>query len=259
MENVIYAEAFATSWLVGMVVMMEIGRRVGIRRLARDPVKGMAGLGVIESSVFALLALMIAFTFSGAASRFDTRRMLLAEEVNDIGTAYLRLDLLPGGAQPPLRALFRDYVSARLKAYGKWSDIDAAKAELARCEALQKEIWTRAVAATSEPGAHVEAARLVLPALNDMIDITTTRTMAARIHPPSIVYAILFILGLGCALLAGYGMAEGTTRSWVHILGFIVLLGISVFVILDLEYPRIGFIRLDAYDQLLVDLLQQMK
>ena len=259
MENVIYAEAFAAAWVVGMAVMMEVGRRVGTRRLARDPAKGMAGLGMIESAVFALLGLMIAFTFSGASSRFDTRRMLLAEEVNDIGTAYLRLDLLPAGAQPALRALFRDYVSARLAAYAKWSDADAAKAELARCEALQTEIWTRAVAATGDPGAHVDATRLLLPALNTMIDITTTRTMAARIHPPAVVYGILFILGLGCALLAGYGMAENTTRSWAHILGFIVLVGAAVFVILDLEYPRIGFIRLDAYDQLLVDLLQQMK
>ena len=155
--------------------------------------------------------------------------------------------------------MFRDYLDSRLATYRKLPDWDAAKAEFVRSEALQLEIWTRAVAATREPGAHVDAARLLLPSLNTMIDITTTRTMAARTHPPMILYVLLFVLGLGCSLLAGYGMAEGKYRSWIHILGFAVIMGISVFVILDLEYPRMGFIRLDAYDQVLVELRQKMQ
>ena len=255
----ISAPLFTASWLVGMLLMMEIGRRAGLRRLARDPEKGLAGLGATEAAVFALFGLLIAFTFSGGISRFDSRRQLIAEEANDIGTAYLRLDLLPPSAQPALRALFRDYVNSRLVVYRKLPDLDAAKAELARSEELQHEIWTRAVAATREPGAHVDAAKLLLPSLNSMIDITTTRTMAARIHPPPIIYALLFVLGLGCSLLAGYGMAEGKYRSWMHILGFIVIMVISLYVILDIEYPRAGFIRLDAYDQVLVELQGKMK
>ena len=255
----ISAPLFTASWLVGMLLMMEIGRRAGLRRLARDPEKGLAGLGATEAAVFALFGLLIAFTFSGGISRFDSRRQLIAEEANDIGTAYLRLDLLPPSAQPALRALFRDYVNSRLVVYRKLPDLDAAKAELARSEELQHEIWTRAVAATREPGAHVDAAKLLLPSLNSMIDITTTRTMAARIHPPPIIYALLFVLGLGCSLLAGYRMAEGKYRSWMHILGFIVIMVISLYVILDIEYPRAGFIRLDAYDQVLVELQGKMK
>jgi len=255
----ISAPLFTASWLVGMLLMMEIGRRAGLRRLARDPEKGLAGLSATEGAVFALFGLLIAFTFSGGVSRFDSRRHFIAEEANDIGTAYLRLDLLPPSAQPALRALFRDYVNSRLVVYRKLPDLDAAKAELARSEELQREIWTRAVAATRGPGAHVDAAKLLLPSLNSMIDITTTRTMAARIHPPPIIYALLFVLGLGCSLLAGYRMAEGKFRSWMHILGFIVIMVISLYVILDIEYPRAGFIRLDAYDQVLVELQGKMK
>ncbi len=253
------AVLFAACWLVGMLLMIEIGRRAGLRRLARDPAKGMAGLGPIEGAVFALFGLLIAFTFSGGASRFDSKRQLIVEETNDIGTAFLRLDLLPASAQPALRALFRDYLDSRLATYRKMPDWDAAKAEFVRSEALQREIWTRAVAATLEPGAHVDAAKLLLPSLNNMIDITTTRTMAFRTHPPPILYGLLFVLGLGCSLLAGYGMAEGKHRSWIHILGFALIMGISVFVILDLEYPRMGFIRLDPYDRVLVELRQKMQ
>lgn len=259
MDRMISAPLFAASWLVGMLLMMEIGRRAGLRCLARDPEKGLAGLSATEGAVFALLGLLIAFTFSGGASRLDSRRQLIAEEANDIGTAYLRLDLLSPGAQPALRVLFRNYLDSRLAVYRKLPDLDAARAELARSEELQHEIWTRAVAATRDPGVHVDAAKLLLPSLNAMIDITTTRTMAARIHPPAIIYALLFALGLGCSLLAGCRMAEGKYRSWIHILGFTAIMVISLFVILDIEYPRAGFIRLDMYDQVLVELRGKMK
>ena len=98
--------------------------------------------------MFALLGLLIAFTFSGAAVRFDQRRSLIVQETNDIGTAYLRLDLLPPSAQPALRDLFRRYLDSRLEVYRRLPDIEAARAELARSNELQGEIWSRAVAAS---------------------------------------------------------------------------------------------------------------
>jgi hypothetical protein len=258
MDRVIHAPLFAAAWLVGMLLLMELGRRAGVRRLAKDP-SVLSGLGPIEGAVFGLLGLLIAFTFSEGALRLDSRRQLIAEEAENIGTAYLRLDLLPADAQPALRTLFRDYLDSRLAVYRKLPDLDAAKAELARSEGLQHEIWTQSVAATREPGGHPDAARLLLPSLNNMIDITTTRTMAARIHPPPIIYALLFFLGLACSLLAGYGMAEGKLRSWMHMLGFTIIMFISLYVILTIEYPRMSFLHFDVYDQVLVDLRGKMK
>ena len=97
------------------------------------------------------------------------------------------------------------------------------------------------------------------PALNDMIDMVTTRTMAMQLHPPRVVYALLFGLGLICSLLAGYRMATGPQRSWLHIFGFTVITVIVVYVALDIEYPRTGFFRLEAADEVLVQLREGMK
>ncbi len=238
--------------------MMEFGRRAGLRELAKDPEKAMAGQGVVDGALFALLGLLIAFTFSGGTSRFDSRRQLIAQEANDIGTAYLRLDLLPQGAQPALRELFRSYLDSRLMVYRKLPDLAAARAELAHSEEFQREIWTKALAATREPDVHPDGAKLLIPALNNMIDIATTRTMAAMIHPPAIIYGLLFTLGLGCSMLAGYSMAEEKRRNWLHILSFSVIMSITLFVILDIEYPRVGFLQLDAYDQVLIELRESM-
>lgn len=73
-----------------------------------------------------------------------------------------------------------------------------------------------------------------------MIDIATTRSMALQLHPPRIIFALLFGMGLICSLLAGFRMSSGQHRSWLHILGFTVLMVIIVYVMLDVEYPPRG-------------------
>jgi hypothetical protein len=244
---------------VGILLFLEIGHRINLRRLRRDPESSRTGLGTIEGAVFALLGLLLAFSFHGAASRFDARRALIVQEANAVGTAYLRIDMLPAAAQPGIRNSFRAYLDSRLAAYGKLPDIEAAMVELARSVSLQREIWGQAVAAVRSEGAHPGAVVAVLPAINQMIDIATTRTMAARTHPPPVLYALLFGLALACALLAGLGMTGGRRRNWVHIAGFAIIVVLTVYVTLDLEYPRLGLIRVDAFDQVLVEVRESMK
>jgi hypothetical protein len=243
----------AACLFAGLLVLLELGRRIGRRRATRGPRQE---VGAMDGAVFALLGLLIAFTFSGAATRWDAERQLVAEEANAIGTAYLRLDVLPPEAQPALREKFRQYVDARLAVYRSLPNLSASKAEMARAAKLQGEIWAQAVAA-SRIGSRSDR-RLVLPALNEMIDITTTRTVAAQAHPPGIIYAMLVVLMLVSALLAGNRMAEGP-RNWFHMVAFAVTMALSLYVIVDLEFPRLGFIRVDAWDQLLVDVRASMR
>jgi hypothetical protein len=244
----------------GIVLMIEIGRRVGLRHRAEDPDGSTAGLGALEGAIFGLIGLLIAFTFSGAASRLDTRRQQILEEANDIGTAYLRLDLLPASAQPQLREDFRRYVDSRLAIYRALPDLEAAQARLAESNTIQGEIWTRAVAATKAAEVNGNAVTsLVLASLNDMIDITTTRTVASQTHPPAIIFWVLILMVLAGALLAGYGTAGSKRRGWLHTVGFAALMTVSIYVILDLEFPRFGLIRIDRFDQLLVDVRKNMK
>jgi hypothetical protein len=244
---------FAVLLFGGMLILLEVGRRFGIRRRSKESESERGSLGTIEGAVFALFGLVVAFTFSGAASRFNEKRELIAVEGNSIETAYLRLYLLPKKAQPELQELFRRYVDSRLETYRLLPDIDAAEAEMAKSKTLQREIWAKAISATALRDSHVDAGKLLLPALNSMIDITTTRTMALQTHPPNIIYALLFILGLICSLLAGYRMAIGQRRSWLHILSFALITVIVIYVIIDVEYPRAGLIRLQTFDQALVN------
>ena len=249
----------ALGLFLGMVVLLEVGRRIGIHRRQKDPEGAREGVGAAEGAVFALLGLLIAFTFSGAATRFDQRRSLIVEEANAIGTAYLRVDLVAPDLQPALRDSFRRYLAARLDVYRKIPDMVAVEAALAEMTRLQKDIWGQAVAASRAPGSHPNVTMLLLPALNAMIDITTTRSMATRVHPPAIIFVLLVLLALAAALLAGHGMSTAKTRSWTHVVVFAAAMAVSVYVILDIEYPRLGLIRVDAFDEALEDLRDFVK
>jgi len=258
MEPPISPLLFSFLLFVGMLILLETGRRLGVKRRPKESEGERGSLGTIEGAVFALFGLLMAFTFSGAAARFNEKRMLIAEEANTIETSYLRLHLVPQ-AEPKLQELFRRYLDSRLETYRRLPNMEAAGMEMTNSKAIQEEIWTEAVAATRLSSSHPAAPWLLLPSLNNMIDINTTRTMALQLHPPRIIYALLFGLGLICSLLAGYRMASGQQRSWLHIFGFSVITVIVIYVFLDIEYPRYGLIRLESADQVLVALRQSMK
>ena len=258
MEPTIPPVIFTLVLFLGMLLMLETGRRLGIARRRQETDSDRSNLSTIEGALFAVFGLLMALTFTGAAARFNEKRLLVAAEVNAIQTAYLRLELLPKEQRLALEDVFRQYVESRLEAYRKMPDSQAAAAEMAKAERLQKQIWTSAVTATELPGAHRDAGKLLLPALNNMIDITTVRAMSLQIHPPTIIYVLLFGVALVCSLLAGYRMASAQHRSWLHMLGFTVITVVVVYVILDLDYLREGLIRLQTADQLLVKLREAM-
>ena len=87
--------ALSMGLFAAMLACLEIGYRIGRQGAAEHPELAHKGIGAVEAAVFALLGLLLAFSFSGATSRLDARRQLIVQEANAIGTSYLRLDLLP--------------------------------------------------------------------------------------------------------------------------------------------------------------------
>jgi hypothetical protein len=256
---VVMGAAVAAGTFFGILVALWLGRHIGTRVLARHGSIGHTGVTSLETAVFALLGLMIAFTFSGALNRFDGRRAQAVDEANAIGTAWLRIDLLPSAAQPKLRESFKSYVDARIATYSKLPNIKAARAEVARSHELQSVIWAQAVTALRSPQVRLGTDLLVLPPLNSMFDISTVRLTATQIHPPLAIYVMLIGLALASALLAGYQTAGEKAYDWVHQVGFATIVALTVYIILDIEYPRMGLIRIDAIDHLLVDVRAGMK
>ena len=52
--------------------------------------------------------------------------------------------------------------------------------------------------------------------------------MAGQMHPPTVILAMLILLALTGALLAGAGMGGGKDRSWMHMVGLAAAMTLSV-------------------------------
>jgi len=235
-----------------LLAALEAGRWLGRRRTAESD-----GFSAVEGAIYGLMGLLLAFSFSGAAARFEVHRELITQESNAIGTAWLRIDLLPEAFQPQLRSDFKNYLDARLDFYQHLADDPvAAHQDFQHATELQGAIWSQAVAAVKNSDAATRS--LVLSSLNEMIDITTTRAVALRTHPPTVIFGVLLTLVLVSSLFAGHAMAVNPVRSWLHLLVYILVMAIVLYVIFDLEYPRFGLIRIDAADRVLVNLRNSM-
>ena len=177
--------ALALALLGGMLLLQGYGRGLALRMEPGS--EDGKDARTAQAAVFGLLGLLLAFTFSGALQRFDDRRHLVVEEANAIGTAWYRIDLLSPTRQAEMRDLFRQYMDTRIQTYANVTDAGATNASLAKGEQLQRQIWGVAIAGADETG-KVASYTVLLPALNEMFDITTTRVAVTQMHPPAVVY-----------------------------------------------------------------------
>lgn len=253
----VLAPFVAIGMVAGVFLCIETGQRLGGYRRSRNSGKVQPLVASIEGAIFGLMGLLVSFTFYGAGSRFEARRSIVVREANAISTSYLRLDLLPPERQPELREEFRRYLQSRLDIFAQFPNVPAVKVALNRSSALQKDLWMRTVDAVRETGPAEKS--LILASLNQVIDITTDSTVALTTHPPVVVFVMLVLTVIISSIVAGYDMSASETRDWISTVSFALVVGIALYMILDYEFPRIGFIRIDPVDQVLVDTLNAMK
>jgi hypothetical protein len=240
--------AMALVLFVALVVCLDIGYRLGVRRIRTTP-GAHEGFGAIEAAVFGLFGLLLSLSFFGAASRLDARRQLMVRETNAIADAYMRIDLLPIAEQPEVRHLFREYLDARLS-ISQNPDEAVVESEVRHATKLQREIWSRAIRANRDgaPGA-----ALLLAGVNQMVGIEEEQSIAMQTHLPLLVFYLLVAAALLSALVAGFGMARGS-RNWLSVLVYASIVTLTLYVMVDMEFPRRGLIRVGAADRAMTEL-----
>jgi hypothetical protein len=260
----LFSLGIAATFFVSSLVLLNYGRRLGLRYLKKE-VGNMAGLATVEAAVFALIGLLLAFTISGALQRFDERRVLVIQEANVASTANDRLDLFEQDVARDLQTKLKGYIQARIDLYRTPHDLSPwQQTELFSSEQQDKildrktRVWDAAIAACPETSFRPACAQ-ALPALSNLFEVARLRVGASEKHPPQIVYVMLFGLGLGGSLLAGFGMAAARQRSWIHMLIFTATLTVTLYAVTDMEYPRLGLFRIESFDHFLVDAHQQMQ
>ncbi len=245
-----------TLLFVAIVVFNEVGFRVGRFVQARTNSEIKSLTGSIQASILGLLALLLGFTFSMSMQRFDNRSMALIDEANAIGTATLRIQLLPEQYQADAERLFRDYVGLRVDIgqvdLTKTADRERYNDEIVR---LQNELWALAIAATEADPRPVTTGAFV-NALNQVIDSQGKRNALLQMQVPEVVLILLFLVFISSGGIMGYSAGLTGERMFAPIVLVSLLITMIVFLIIDLDRPKRGLIQVDQ--SVMVELRQSL-
>jgi hypothetical protein len=245
--------------LLGLLSLSVVcGRMYGRNQIKKHADKQLEVVIVAEGAVFTLLALLVAFAFSGAYDRFESRKMHIIEEANAVDTAYKRIGLLTPETQEGLRDNFRKYLDGHLQMYKNVANFKLLRHQIEDSLLLEDQIWNQALAACKVTN-DSSATQLLLPAINSMFDAENTGIEITRIHPPAAIFELLIGLAILSGLLAGYSTADSKSRMSLHILSYITITAFTIFIIINLEFPRLGVIRVDAFDRILTTVRDHMQ
>ncbi len=235
-----------------MAAVIEFGYRIGncVQAQSTEPARNHTG--AIQGSLLGILALLLGFTFSIALGRHDTRSEAVVNESNAIGTTWLRAQMLPEPARGEIQRMLRDYVDLRVR--GGHVSVVRAEQHLEMRDKTNDALdalWKRSRDVAMEFPNPVTTG-LYIQALNDMIDSFGSRDAALNRHVPELVLLLLYVTFLmtGCVIGFTAGLAGHRTSFVTYIMvGLIVVL---VFIIIDLDRPRRGLIRInqDSLEQL---------
>ena len=242
----------AIPFLFLLIFVNWMGYRFKVRYIKRFPGIEHVGIGPTEGSLLGLTALLLSFTFGMASSKYELRRQLLVSETNDIGKTILRCDMYPDSIRNLLRADLKNYLETRISYYNVGDDEDLINSTLIQTDSLSKIIWN-SVAQHSHNQEYWTATEQMVPSLNDMIDIVTTREAGRKAMVPHQILIILSILVLVSAFLSGYG-SKNLERNKVLVIAFAVITTLALYLIIDLDRPRQGFVNLNSAQQLMVNL-----
>lgn len=237
--------AVAAALFVGIIIANEAGFQIGHRNHEQSHQGTRSQTNAIQAAMLGLLALLLGFTFTMALQRYDTRSQAVTEEANAIGTAYLRMELLPDHVQADARSLVARYLDARLEAQKidltRTSDRKQSKDLVNQ---LQQDLW-KIAAAAADSGNQPQSTMLVLQALNEMFDAYGRRDAALERHVPELVILTLFAVFVIASALLGYAGGLEGARPRLATLAMTVLIVLVIFVVIDLDRPRRGIIQVN--------------
>lgn len=248
-----YVIAFA--FLLALFGTIELGYQTGVWRAKKHLDEAGSEFSTIQGAILGLLGLLLAFTYSFAAGRADTRKMMLVNEANAIGTAYLRAELAAEPHRTELKTRLREYLKSRLLSSEVESDPKLLEERLRATIELQNRLWPAVQRMlVDRPPTVVDS--LILQSFNDVIDAHTLRMAAGRDRVPDVVIVMMFFVAAVSVGLTGYAGGLAGRRNIFFTSTLACLIVAVTSVIIDLDHPRSGFIRISQAP--LVETLESM-
>jgi hypothetical protein len=227
------------------LIATEAGYRFGRRRHAEADEGDKTHISALQAALLGLLAFMVGFTFAMSVGRFDTRKGLAIQESNAISATYLRAQLLPELERPQIFRLLHTYVDAWRVSHDADADAASIDAAIVATVDLQQQLWT-AAGALAEKTEHSPPTGLFMSALDQMIDLHEKRLSALENHVPQILFWLVCIIAIVSFGFVGYRSGLDGRRRFRSTASLALVVTLVLAVILDLDRPGHGFIRIDG-------------
>jgi hypothetical protein len=224
------------------LAVIRLGNSYGRKRKKILMVESDSPIGTVVGSTLGLLALLLAFTFGMAINRFNERKVALLEEINTIGTLYLRADFVLYSDKQNLQDLIKEYVKIRSILP---SDQKTLYEMITKSEKLLDEIW-ESVVAYQAAGHNSPVDALLINSLNDTIDMHTKRViLGTNFTIPIGIWVIVLIVFIISMWAMGFQFGYVGHYSLYISISVALAFAITIFLIADVDHPLDGFIRID--------------
>jgi hypothetical protein len=238
---------FREPWLlfIFLVLLLSGAAALGYRLAAATRINDIGHLHEqitgLRDGLFVLEGLLIGFTIAMVLPRFDHRQDLVVAEASAIRTTMLRADVLPEPQRSKTLELLREYVRVRKDFANVGLITPAALARNTdRTTALQDEVWQQVAAVIPQNQSGVMSS--YIGSLNEMISVSEQRLAYLEHRVPTEVWIIIIIVGAFQSFVAGYTLKQ---KLWLSLVITPVVVALVVTVIVDLDSPRTGFIRIE--------------
>ncbi len=240
---------FLVTAVIGLIAM-EGGIRLGQRRTDPEPEQG--PVDTLTGGTVGLLAFLLAFAFSIAAARFDTRSDLVVAEAQSTRAAFLYASLLPSPHRERSRQVLEEYVAIRVEGV---KHVEKRRAAIQRSSEIHHQLWAdvQALAAADPENAALSSFADAVVAL---IAAHQERLAKAPGRLPPFVWWSLYLLAVAALMSLGYQLGLARSRRPVVALFGVLALAVVVTMIMDLDRGQQGF--LTVSQQALADVLEAM-
>ena len=203
----------------------------------------------LVSAILGLMALVVAFTFNGAAGRLDLRERLMLTEANTISAAITAINYVNPEDQPGLRATLGVYLDKRMALYTDVFNKNNLAEKQQAVDVIFATLNAEALAAVQKVSSEKRAlANDLVRKVNDLTSAYDNQRQAMWMHPPKIIWISLFALVLIGSFLAGYKSGLSKRKERFLTMLFALLMSFAVYLILSLEFPLLGHVNLDAFN-----------
>ncbi len=244
--------------ILAFLAFIEAGFRLSNRNILSIKEAQKPQINAIMGTTLGLLTFLLAFTFAKAEMRFATKKLMVVDTVNAIGTAYLRADLLLAPDSSQAKKLLREYTEVNIQAprYVRLEQLDKLQQAISQGIKIESLLWKNAVV-VAQHAPDKFTVELYVQSLNNLFDIRTRRVWVALLNRISItIWGTLYFIAFLAMSVLGYHAGLTGKRNPAATVALVLTFSAVLLLVIDLDRSHTSLFK--GNHQMMIQLLKTM-